>query len=76
VRRGRALGSAAGLGQTGSASRARSLEVENAEWASSAGSRGALDNKSYVLRLAQALREIGEDDPHVFEIERLLSEMP
>ncbi len=32
-------------------------------------------NESYVLRLAQALREIGEDDPHVFEIERLLRRM-
>ena len=34
------------------------------------------DNESYVLRLAQALRELGEDDPHVFEIERLLRRMP
>ena len=34
------------------------------------------DNVSYVRRLAQALREIGEDDPHVFAIERLLAEMP
>jgi cation transport regulator ChaC len=34
------------------------------------------DNESYVLRLAQALREIGEDDPHVFEIERLLRRKP
>ena len=33
-------------------------------------------NRSYVLRLAQALREIGEDDPHVFAIERLLREVP
>ena len=32
------------------------------------------DNVSYVRRLAQALRELGEDDPHVFAIERLLSE--
>ena len=32
------------------------------------------DNASYVRRLAQALREIGEDDPHVFAIERLLDE--
>lgn len=30
------------------------------------------DNASYVRRLAQALRELGEDDPHVFAIERLL----
>lgn len=29
-------------------------------------------NIDYVLRLAEALREIGADDPHVFEIERLL----
>lgn len=34
------------------------------------------DNKSYVLRLAEALREIGEDDPHVSEIARLLREVP
>ena len=32
------------------------------------------DNESYVRRLAQALRELGEDDPHVFAIERLLDE--
>ncbi|MEI9940069.1 MAG: gamma-glutamylcyclotransferase [Pseudomonadota bacterium] len=32
------------------------------------------DNASYVRRLAQALRELGEDDPHVFAIERLLRE--
>jgi glutathione-specific gamma-glutamylcyclotransferase len=32
------------------------------------------DNASYVQQLAQALRELGEDDPHVFAIERLLSE--
>jgi len=30
------------------------------------------DNASYVRRLAQALRELGDDDPHVFAIERLL----
>lgn len=29
-------------------------------------------NIDYVLRLAEALREIGADDPHVFAIERLL----
>lgn len=34
------------------------------------------DNASYVRRLARALREIGEDDPHVFAIERLLDEDP
>lgn len=32
------------------------------------------DNASYVRQLAQALRELGEDDPHVFAIERLLAE--
>jgi cation transport regulator ChaC len=32
------------------------------------------DNRSYVVRLARALREIGEEDPHVFEVERLLAE--
>jgi len=32
------------------------------------------DNASYVRRLAQALRDLGEDDPHVFAIERLLDE--
>ncbi len=29
-------------------------------------------NAEYLLRLAAALRELGEDDPHVFELERLL----
>jgi len=29
-------------------------------------------NRDYLLRLAEALREIGEDDPHVFELEREL----
>lgn len=29
-------------------------------------------NDEYVLRLAEALREIGADDPHVFEIDALL----
>ncbi|MET0792052.1 MAG: gamma-glutamylcyclotransferase [Polyangiaceae bacterium] len=32
------------------------------------------DNASYVRRLARALRELGEEDPHVFAIERLLDE--
>ena len=32
------------------------------------------DNESYVRLLSQALRELGEDDPHVFAIERLLNE--
>lgn len=34
------------------------------------------DNASYVSRLAQALRELGEDDPHVSAIARLLAEKP
>ena len=29
-------------------------------------------NDEYVLRLAEALREIGADDPHVYEIEALI----
>lgn len=29
-------------------------------------------NREYLLRLAQALRSLGADDPHVFAIERLL----
>ncbi|HYP99982.1 MAG TPA: gamma-glutamylcyclotransferase [Polyangiaceae bacterium] len=33
------------------------------------------DNSSYVRQLAQALRELGEDDQHVFAIERLLDEI-
>jgi cation transport regulator ChaC len=32
------------------------------------------DNASYVRQLAHALRELGEDDPHVFAIERLLDQ--
>lgn len=32
------------------------------------------DNASYVRRLAAALRELGDTDAHVFEIERLLDE--
>jgi glutathione-specific gamma-glutamylcyclotransferase len=32
------------------------------------------DNTSYVRQLAEALRQLGEDDPHVFAIERLLAE--
>jgi glutathione-specific gamma-glutamylcyclotransferase len=38
------------------------------------GSSG--DNASYVRRLADALRELGEDDPHVAAIARLLDEKP
>ena len=34
------------------------------------------DNASYVRRLAEALRELGEVDPHVFAIERMLAETP
>ena len=33
------------------------------------------DNASYVRQLAHALRELGENDPHVFAIERLLDEI-
>lgn len=29
-------------------------------------------NTDYLLRLARALRELGVDDPHVFELERVL----
>ena len=29
-------------------------------------------NRDYVLHLAEALRTMGVDDPHVFEIERYL----
>ncbi len=32
-------------------------------------------NDEYVLRLAEALRRLGADDPHVFEIERFVREM-
>jgi len=39
------------------------------------GARGPSgDNASYVRKLAAALRELGEVDAHVFEIERLLDE--
>jgi len=39
------------------------------------GARGPSgDNASYVRQLAQALRELGADDRHVFTIERLLAE--
>ncbi len=30
------------------------------------------ENAEYLLHLAQALRELGVEDPHVFELERLL----
>lgn len=30
-------------------------------------------NDEYLLKLAQALRHLGDDDPHVFSLERLLS---
>ena len=30
-------------------------------------------NRDYVLQLAEALRELGDDDPHVRELETLLS---
>lgn len=29
-------------------------------------------NAEYLLRLAQSLRELGADDPHVFELEKML----
>ena len=32
-------------------------------------------NSEYLLELAKALRELGKDDPHVFEIERHLIEL-
>lgn len=38
--------------------------------AASAGPSGS--NSDYVLKLAQALRELGADDPHVFAVERAL----
>ena len=38
--------------------------------AASAGPSGS--NREYLLHLADALRELGEDDPHVFAIERHL----
>jgi cation transport protein ChaC len=31
-------------------------------------------NDEYVLRLAEALRLLGADDPHVFEIEQFVQE--
>jgi cation transport regulator ChaC len=30
-------------------------------------------NRDYVMQLAEALRELGDDDPHVRELESLLS---
>lgn len=36
--------------------------------AASSGPSGS--NRDYLLRLAEALREIGADDPHVFDLER------
>jgi glutathione-specific gamma-glutamylcyclotransferase len=32
-------------------------------------------NDEYVLRLAEALRELGADDPHVFEIEQFVRDI-
>ena len=40
--------------------------------ASASGPSG--HNRDYLLDLARALRELGKDDPHVFEIERHLAE--
>lgn len=34
------------------------------------------ENAEYLLQLAQALRELGADDPHVFELEQLLKRQP
>jgi len=36
----------------------------------SSGPSGA--NRDYLLKLAEALRGLGEDDPHVFELEQLV----
>ena len=33
-------------------------------------------NRDYLLRLAEALRELGDDDAHVFAIERHLRTLP
>ncbi|MGH8117504.1 MAG: gamma-glutamylcyclotransferase [Rhodanobacteraceae bacterium] len=41
--------------------------------AGSAGPSGS--NRDYVVRLAESLREMGVDDPHVFAIERELREL-
>jgi len=41
--------------------------------ATSAGPSGS--NRDYLLRLAQALRELGDDDAHVFAVERHLREL-
>lgn len=57
---------AAYLGPTSDAEIARQI-------AGAAGPSGR--NSDYVLHLAQALRELGEVDQHVFAIERLLLEM-
>lgn len=46
------------------------LEAMVARIATCAGPSGT--NRDYVLRLAEALRAHGIDDPHVFEIERRL----
>jgi cation transport regulator ChaC len=32
-------------------------------------------NRDYLVRLAAALRELGADDPHVFELERRVREL-
>lgn len=42
-----------------------------------AGARGPSGpNSEYLLQLAQALRELGKPDPHVFAIERHLAALP
>lgn len=58
-------GNAAWLGAAGVAEIARHI-------AGSAGPSGS--NRDYVVRLAESLREMGVDDPHVFAIERALRE--
>ncbi|MFL6676334.1 MAG: gamma-glutamylcyclotransferase [Massilia sp.] len=41
-----------------------------------AGARGPSGpNSEYLLKLAKALRELGKDDQHVFEVERQLAEL-
>ncbi len=46
------------------------LEAIAAQVRGSCGPSGP--NREYVLRLAEALRGIGAEDPHVFALERLL----
>ena len=57
---------AAFLGEAGESEIARHI-------AGAAGPSGP--NRDYLVLLAQALREMGKDDPHVFEIERHLDQL-